>query len=227
MPRAERLRLVLFDCDGTLVDSQHTITAAMGSAFAAHDLSPPPRKEVRQVVGLSLGEAIGRLLPNGVSADLASLVEAYKGAFQALRLEASRRDPLFAGARETLAELDASGYLLGVCTGKSRRGLDAVLAEHELAHHFVTMQTADRHPGKPHPGMLEAALEETSVDVADTVLIGDTTYDIEMAQNAGVDAIGVAWGYHETEALSAAGARRIVHSFYDLTAIVADLLGDR
>lgn len=216
-----RLRLVVFDCDGTLVDSQHSICAAMSEAFAACGLSAPAREDVRRVVGLSLDEAIGRLLTPPDAGHLSRLVSLYKQAFFDLRQRAGNdHDPLFPGVLDVLAAFEDAGVLMGVATGKSRRGLDAVLAGHSLTHHFVTLQTADRHPGKPHPAMLEAALDETGLTASDAVLVGDTSFDMEMAGNAGVYAIGVTWGYHPVAELRSSGADHIVSRFNELPELV-------
>jgi phosphoglycolate phosphatase len=219
--RAEKLRLVVFDCDGTLVDSQHSITAAMAQAFAACDLPAPVAEDVRRVVGLSLDEAIGRLVPSSHADRLDRLVGFYKQAFFDLRTQAGAdHDPLFPGAGDVLDACDAAGIVMGIATGKSRRGLDAVLATHGLGHRFVTLQTADRHPGKPHPAMLQAAMDEAGIGRDDTVLVGDTSFDIDMANNAGVCGIGVSWGYHPVSELRASGAAHIVKDFSELMAVV-------
>ncbi len=205
------LRLALFDCDGTLVDSQFAIFDAMSSAWAAHGLGEPDPAEVRRMVGLPLVQAVALLLPDLDDDRHAAIAESYKEAFQALRRRGDLHEPLFPGIREALDALETRGVLLGVATGKSRRGLDAVLAHHGLTKRFVTLQTSDIGPGKPHPDMVYRALAETGVEVARTVVIGDTTYDIQMARNARVASVGVSWGYHAVAELEAAGASRIVH----------------
>lgn len=205
-------RLVVFDVDGTLIDSQNHIFAAMEHAFGAGAYTLPPREAVLSIVGLSLPEAVARLVPD-LSADArAGIVAAYKESFGLMR--AGTLSPLFPGATDALASLRArAGILLGVATGKSRRGLDHVLASHDLTGHFVTAQVADDHPSKPHPAMLLAALAETGTEARNAVMIGDTTYDIEMGRAAGMATIGVGWGYHQTEALVAAGAGQVIHDF--------------
>ncbi len=209
------LRLVVFDVDGTLVDSQDHIHAAMAHAFEAVAQPMPPRAEVLSIVGLSLPEAIARLVPHLPPAIRADIVEAYKQSFGHLR--AGRLSPLFDGAAELLAALRARPeMILGVATGKSRRGLSHVLSAHGLEGHFVTTQVADDHPSKPHPAMLHAALAETGIAAGDAVMIGDTTYDMEMGRAAGVHTIGVTWGYHRAEALGAAGAGQVVGDFTGL-----------
>lgn len=216
--------LILFDCDGTLVDSQHHIVAAMQTAFAAHRLALPEPDAVRRTVGLPLAVGIERLLPAG--AVLADVVEAYRQAAIAQRLLPDHHEPLFPGLVEVLDSLEAAGHLLGVATGKARRGLDFTLATHGLTGRFVTLQTADVvAAGKPAPDMVLQALAETGADRASTIVVGDTTYDMEMARNAGVRAIGVGWGYHDVSMLQAAGAHCIINNFRELPEVVSELMG--
>jgi phosphoglycolate phosphatase len=186
-------RLIVFDCDGTLVDSQHLIIDAMRVTFEAHGLPAPSADAVRHVVGLSLGEAIGHLVPGIGQVELAMLVDGYKQTFQAMRRQPLFHEPLFEGARQALHELERRGHLLAVATGKSDRGLASVLQHHALARLFTSLQTADRHPSKPHPGMIEAAMRETGSAPHETIMVGDTTYDMQMARAARVRAIGVGW----------------------------------
>lgn len=200
------MKLAVFDCDGTLVDGQASICAAMERAFAEADLPAPDRHQVRRIVGLSLPQAVRRLAPDAHPDQHDLAVAAYKAAFRQARESGELQEPLFEGIASLLAELDAAGWLLGVATGKSQRGLTHCLATHGLTARFCTLQTADHHPSKPHPAMLEAALAETATDPADAVMIGDTAYDIAMARQAGVRAIGVEWGYHDANELLAAGA---------------------
>jgi phosphoglycolate phosphatase len=199
-------RLAIFDCDGTLVDSQANICLAMEECFARADLPPPPREATRRVVGLSLVEAMAAMLPHAEAGLHRALAEDYKTAFQRLRGRGLVEEPLYDGIEELLDALEADGWLLGVATGKSDRGLKLCLEHHGLAGRFVTLQTADRHPSKPHPSMIEAALAETGADAAASMMIGDTSFDMAMAKAAGVTAVGVAWGYHRRQELIAAGA---------------------
>jgi phosphoglycolate phosphatase len=217
--------LIAFDCDGTLVDSQYMIAAAMQAAFDRHGLGIAPPERVRRVVGLSLVEAIARLLPTHGAHQVAEVAETYKQAFLALRTDRRLAEPLYPGMLAVLEALSARGVLLAVCTGKSRRGLDAVLAHHGIARLFVSLQTADRHPGKPDPAMLHAAMRETGVTAQRTVLVGDTSYDMELARNAGAHALGVAWGYHPPDELAAAGAQAVVTDASDIPAAADHLLG--
>ena len=199
-------RLAVFDCDGTLVDGQAEVCDAMERAFAEAGLPPPNRNEVRRSVGLSLPAAVRSLAPDAPENEQANAVEIYKHAFRARRLEGNLSEPLYDGIAPLLSRLHTAGWLLAVATGKSDRGLAACLSAHGIDHLFVSLQTADRHPSKPHPAMLEAALFEAGVQPKDAVMIGDTSFDMIMASDAGVRALGVEWGYHDADELRATGA---------------------
>jgi phosphoglycolate phosphatase len=214
------LKLVIFDCDGTLVDSQHMICAAMQQAYEANSLSVPAREHLLSIVGLSLPDAFRRLAlhaANGADHPVEALVTCYKDAFSALRQSPNHLEPLYPGAREVVDALAARpDTLLGIATGKSQRGVRAVLGRHGLAERFSTIQTSDDAPSKPHPGMVFAAMRETGATPDDTVVVGDTVFDLEMARAAGARAIGVTWGYHPASALRAAGADAMVEAFAEL-----------
>jgi phosphoglycolate phosphatase len=202
-------RLAIFDCDGTLVDSQHNIVMAMNDAFDRARLDPPGRAVTLNVVGLSLIEAIRVLLPEADAAFHATMADNYKQAFWRLRGNGLVEEPLYDGISDAIDTLEADGWLLGVATGKSDRGLAICLEHHGLTHRFITLQTADRHPSKPHPSMIEAAITEAGASPETTVMIGDTSFDMMMARAAGVRALGVAWGYHAVPQLHAAGAHAV------------------
>jgi len=214
-------RLAVFDCDGTLVDGQHDICAAMEEAFAGLGLSAPPRSDVRRIVGLSLPAAMRRIAPDSDDALIAALVEGYKQAFRRARTEGRIAEPLFDGIRALLDDLRNEGWALAVATGKSDRGLAHCLAVHGLSGHFTSLQTADRHPSKPHPAMLDAAMAECLALPADSVMIGDTSFDMAMGLAAGVRTIGVAWGYHTPAELRAAGANVVAETPAHLRDILA------
>lgn len=199
-------RLAVFDCDGTLVDSQATICVAMARGFAACGLPGPGDAATRGIIGLSLTEAMAKLHPKGSTTQHEALTEAYKSAFFELRAAGLADEPLYDGIAEAIAGLDERGWLLGVATGKSDRGLKHILDLHGLHPKFVTLQTADRHPSKPHPSMLELAMAEAGASPATTAMIGDTSFDMMMAKAAGCAAIGVAWGYHDARELRDGGA---------------------
>lgn len=225
IPLPPRLKLVVFDCDGTLVDSQHSIIACMAAAWRAFGLdAPPTAASVRRVVGLPLVESIARLHPAGTGADHLALADCYKQAFHALRRGGPEEEPLFPGVRETVGYLAKAGVFLGIATGKGRRGLSVTLSRHDLMEFFVTRQTADDAPGKPHPGMLLQAMAETGAAPEETVMVGDTTFDMMMARNAGVPAIGAAWGYHEPAELREAGAEVVIPSCADLLSVLPEVM---
>jgi phosphoglycolate phosphatase len=201
------IKLAVFDCDGTLVDSQANICQSMEEAFRIADLPAPPRAAIRRIVGLSLVEAIATLLPQADDAQHRRMAADYKDAFFRLRTSgAMAEEPLFEGIAAVLQTLSDDGWQLGVATGKSDRGLAHILAHHGLGHHFVTLQTADRHPSKPDPSMLLAAMAEAGAAPHMTAMIGDTSFDMAMAKAAGARAVGVAWGYHEVHDLVNGGA---------------------
>ncbi len=217
-------RLAVFDMDGTLVDSQHMIVAAMGQAFEAEGLAVPEAGTVRRVVGLSLGAAMARLAPDLDSAGHGALEAHYKEAFSALRESGEVVEMLYHGAVDTLDALADAGWVLGIATGKSMRGLTATLERFGLTDRFMTLQTPDLAPGKPAPDMLHRAMADAGVEAGATVMIGDTSFDMEMARNARVAALGVAWGYHEERELVAAGAAQVIASFDDLHQVMEALL---
>ncbi|WP_242138576.1 MULTISPECIES: HAD-IA family hydrolase [unclassified Sphingomonas] len=206
-------RLALFDCDGTLVDSQDNICRSVEAAFTQANLVAPDRSAIRRIVGLSLVEAMQMLLPDGDPALHRSLADDYKAAFFKMRTSgAMSAEPLYDGILDVLDQLAGEGWKLGVATGKSDRGLAHILAHHGIAAHFITLQTADRHPSKPHPSMIETAMADAGAVPETTVMIGDTSYDMLMARAAGTRALGVAWGYHPAEELTEAGAHAVAET---------------
>ncbi|HWU04775.1 MAG TPA: HAD-IA family hydrolase [Novosphingobium sp.] len=211
-PGLPPVRLAVFDCDGTLVDGQAEICTTMAEAFATLGMVAPARADILRTVGLSLPMAMRRLAPQAEAEAHAALVEQYKTAYRAAREAGRIAEPLFEGIAPLLDALRADGWDLGVATGKSDRGLAHCLAVHGLSDHFVTLQTADRHPSKPHPAMLMAALDACLARPEHSVMIGDTTFDMAMAASAGVRAIGVSWGYHRPDELMAAGAQAVAET---------------
>ena len=220
------LKLVIFDVDGTLVDSQADILAAMAHAFAGVGQPAPSRDDILGIVGLSLEVAMPRLAPDLPDDIYAQMVEGYKSAYIKLRAAtgAAQSSPLYPHVRDILDHLHAiPEILLGVATGKSRRGLDKLLEGHDLNPYFITQQVSDHHPSKPHPSMLHSALSETGIDATHAVMIGDTSYDMDMAHAAGVSGIGVSWGYHPTSQLGA--ARTILDDIRHLPDVLTHLWG--
>lgn len=215
-------RLVVFDVDGTLCDSQNHIVAAMARAFAAEGLACPSRDAVLGIVGLSLPVAMARLVPDLAIPVQERLVAGYRSGYMAERTAALA--PLYDGVRELVEGLAArEGMILGIATGKSRRGLDHLLSGHGLQALFPTRQVADDHPSKPHPSMLLAAMAETGTAPERTVMIGDTTYDVEMGRAAGVGTLAVTWGYHGEDALAAAGPQHMVRSVGQVAGVLEEM----
>ena len=220
-------RLALFDCDGTLVDSAANICRAMEDSFARHGLVAPDHHVIRQAVGLSLLEVMRRLHPTGEDAHHEALAADYKTCFSAMRgTPAFAAEPLYDGIADALDALEDAGWALGVATGKSDRGLALILDHHGLAGRFVTLQTADRHPSKPDPAMVLAAVAEAGATPETTVMIGDTSFDMAMGVAAGATALGVGWGYHDAGELTAAGACRVLDHARELPAILNDLVSE-
>jgi phosphoglycolate phosphatase len=215
-------RLAIFDCDGTLADGAANICQSMDDCFVDAGLPVPGDAATRRIVGLSLPEAMRVLHPGGAEADHLLLADRYKRVFQKLRAQGMAPDPLFAGIADVLATLDEAGWLLGVATGKSDRGLAICLGHHGLTSRFVTLQTADRHPSKPHPSMIETAMAEAGAAPGTTAMIGDTSYDMAMARAAGVKAIGVTWGYHHPDELIESGAHAIAETPADIARLLEE-----
>ena len=210
------IKLAIFDCDGTLVDSGATIHAALRTTFDAHGYECPPHEVTRKVIGLSLDEAMAALVPD---ADHPAMSRTYKDAFIAMRGAGRVEEPLFEGIVALLDAMEADGWLLGVATGKSDRGLRHCLDSHGLGGRFVTLQTADRNPSKPHPAMALSAMAEAGAEAARTIFIGDTGWDMGCARAAGVGAIGAGWGYHDLEELRGAGAHGVAMAPHEVSAM--------
>ena len=222
------LRLVVFDVDGTLIDSQDAIVTSVGHAFAALGRPVPDRATVLSIVGLSLPQAMARLMPDLTEQGVQEAIAAYRARILALRADQAGESaaPLYPGARDALTRLQAHDALfLGVATGKARRGLDHAFASHGIGHYFHTCQTADHHPSKPHPSMLHQACADIGIRPDQAIMVGDTTYDIDMGRAAGCRTIGVSWGYHPVADLRAAGADRVIDSFDALDAALHELWG--
>lgn len=219
----EPLRLVLLDIDGTLIDSLHNIVAAMDLACSWLGVPPPPADHVRRGIGLSLVEAVAQALPEHPAELHEKIADSYKDAFITLRARPEHQEPLFPGTLEILNSMEQKGWLLGLATGKSRRGVDSFIERHGFAGRFVTTHTADDGPGKPHPAMIHQALANTGCSPHHTVMVGDTTFDMQMARSAGVGAVGVSWGNHSVSDLRRSGAHVILESFDGLTEAVSSL----
>ncbi|MEO5367749.1 MAG: HAD-IA family hydrolase [Magnetococcus sp. WYHC-3] len=202
---AAPLDLVIFDCDGTLVDSLNSIATVMNRVWADLALGDPlTSAQVAGVVGLSLDAAMRTLWPGGHADLWHRMVAAYREHYSALVAAGAEEAPLFPEVRATLERLQSQGVILAVATGKSMRGLERTLAAHGLRHLFSALKTADCQPSKPHPGMVLAILEETAIPRHHALIVGDTTFDIDMGHNAGIRTCAVTYGCHSLAQLAAA-----------------------
>jgi phosphoglycolate phosphatase len=205
--------LLVFDWDGTLMDSASAIANSIRSACSDLSLPVPSEADARYVIGLGLHDALGRLVPELPSSGYPALLERYRLHF----LREERVVTLFGGATQMLKLLRDAGFLLAVATGKSRRGLDRALQATGLAGAFDATRCADESFSKPHPGMLLWLLEELDVSPARALMIGDTSHDMEMAAAAQVQRLGVAYGAHPRKNLLRHDPVACLDSFDDLT----------
>ncbi|MEQ8444170.1 MAG: HAD-IA family hydrolase [Alphaproteobacteria bacterium] len=220
-------KLIVFDCDGTLVDSGHIIVATMHAAWDGLGIARPEPDDIRHQIGLPLLQAIRNLHPAGNPGVWDALVEGYKNAFVSGHEVTRDDEPLYENCVSVLTELSANEtMILGVATGKGRRGLGHTLTRHDIAGHFSVLKTADDGPGKPNPDILLDAMGETGVSPLNTVMIGDTIFDMEMAVRAGAHAIGVSWGYHPPEQLTKAGARTVAGHFTEIPGLLKQIWSD-
>ena len=215
-------RLAIFDCDGTLVDSGTTIYRALLAAFGENGLELPSLDVSRKVIGLSLTEAMAALLPEAPAEQHAALADDYKRAFWKLRAAGEVEEPLFDGVLQLLDALERDGWLLAVATGKSDRGLKHCLQAHDIHARFISLQTADRHPSKPHPSMVEQAIADAGAAPESSIVVGDTSFDMAMAVNARASGIGAGWGYHDAEELLEAGAVAVAEQPLDVLAVIKE-----
>lgn len=216
------MRLVLFDCDGTLVDSAGLIHEVMARTFVAYDLPRPDISETKSIIGLTLDIAIARMMGQAHVDDRAIAMTAYyKSIYADVRAEAGFQEPLFAGISDVMSTLSARDDLvLGAVTGKSRRGLNVISQTHGFTPIFAVSRTADDCPSKPHPAMVTECCAEANIAASYTIVIGDAIYDMQMAKSAGATAIGVAWGYASVPELVAAGADSIARTPSDLIRVL-------
>lgn len=206
------MRLVLFDCDGTLVDSAHLIHEVMARTFEDFGHARLELAATKSIIGLTLDIAIARLRGKAhVDEEALAMTTRYKEIFMGVRAEPGYQEPLFPGIEPMIRRLEGEeDMLIGAVTGKSRRGLDAIRVTHGLEKTFLVSRTADDCPSKPHPAMVSECCTETGIDASRTVVIGDAIYDMQMAKAAGAQAVGVAWGYASVPELVEAGADHIL-----------------
>lgn len=217
--------LIVFDMDGTLIDTHGLISEHMATAFTANGLAAPTPADVSQIIGLSLPIAIGRLAQGRNAAMVDRLVDSYRTAYREDLEHHADREPLYPGARAALDRLrNSPATLLGIATGKGLAGVHRILGNHGLAGHFVTLQTPDHNPSKPDPSMLLKAMAETGMGREETIMVGDTVFDIELAVNAGCHSVGVTWGYHDAADLVRAGAGAMIDSYDELDAALNRVL---
>lgn len=191
-------RCLVFDWDGTLADSTAIIVACMQAAIAEHGLPPRPEQAVRDIIGLGLVEAVNCLYADLPDINPILLADSYRRYY---RERYRGNTPLFPGAKEVLSDLNERDYLLAVATGKSRRGLDNSFRESGIGHLFHISRCADETYSKPHPRMLHDIMNVLDVAPEETLMIGDSSYDMEMAQSAGCKAAAVAYGSQERQRL--------------------------
>jgi phosphoglycolate phosphatase len=215
--------IVILDCDGTLVDSAGHIAAVFNEAIATLGYRPMPPELVARVIGLSLDDAAARLLPECSADERSRIIHAYRARYA---VNAAGCDPLFSGVREFLDLVRAQGRHLAMATGKSRAGALRVVAEHDLGEYFAVIKTGDLCRPKPHPEMLWQILEELGIPAERALMVGDTTFDVEMARAAGIRAVGVGWGAHDEEELRDAGAELVIPGLPDLAPHLPRLLPD-
>lgn len=210
------LKLVVWDVDGTLVDSRRSIFETAVAVYGRLDLPVPDYDAVRQIVGLGLREAFEILSPELDPAGIDRLTQTYREVFQALRRDPTFVEPLYDGAAGTLDRLRADGWKIAMATGKSRSGVETVLRLHGWADLFDSTHCADDGPGKPHPAMLLEAMKAIGVPPERTIMVGDTAHDMRMAKAAGVYAQGVSWGFHTAEEVMEGGADHVADDFATL-----------
>lgn len=227
MFKKRRHCFVVFDFDGTLVDSSDNICAVMVEAFTSRGHKPPKYGAIRHTVGLPLENSIASLAPGLPDEEVAELRRAYRDFYSLHRQREDFEEPLFPGAARALDTLLNAGYSLGIATGKSMRGLEFSLARHKIAGYFISLETPEGGRGKPHPDMLERGMASAGVGPSDTILVGDTSFDMAMAETAGAYGVGVGWGYHPASELMAAGAETVIESFTELLPLADFMMGGR
>jgi phosphoglycolate phosphatase len=211
------LKLAVWDIDGTIVDSRDIIQTAMHACFTQMKLPAPAYEDTRKIVGLPLYDAVKELAPEGLpETEIRALEHHYKTAFIDMRNQSGFKEPLYDGAMELIKDLSKDGWLLGVATGKSRKGLEVILEMHGLDTLVDTAWCSDDGPGKPHPHMLQQNMDQLGCFPEQTVMIGDAIFDMQMARSAKTTALGVSWGFGKEEELIEAGAHEVHHDFQTL-----------
>lgn len=210
--------LIIFDWDGTLIDSSGHIVEAVQAAIEATGLPQRDDEAIRQIIGLGMAEAMSALYPDAPAEAQQRLARYYRESFT--RAIAAQPAPLYPGAKNVLEQLEGAGHLLAIATGKSRSGLHADLRASGLEHRFVASRTVDECGSKPSPAMVEALLDEFALPPQDALMVGDTIFDLQMARAAGVPAVGVTWGVHGSDQLREAEPAHLVDTFGELSGVV-------
>jgi phosphoglycolate phosphatase len=213
-------RLAIFDVDGTLIDSRSSILRAAVEAAHAVNIDPPTYDQVRAIVGISLDEALRTMRPDLDDATHVRFAQGFREAYIDFHADPDFKDDLYEGAQATLEALKAEGWLIGMATGNSRRGVNRFIQSHGWEGIFDATWCADDGPSKPHPAMVLGNLDDLGLQPHQAVMIGDTNHDILMGRNANVFSIGVSWGFHTVEEIKAAGAHEIVHDFAGLKRVL-------
>lgn len=218
------MRLVIFDLDGTLIDSEALIVRTVGDAFRAVNEPVPSDAAIRSISGITARDAMAILAPAATSERVDTILESYRAHYRSNAGVA--REPLFKGALDALDRLQADPEtILAVATGKGYKGAVTLLERHGIIGRFHSIETPDHNRGKPDPQMIETAMSKAGVTRGQSVMIGDTVHDMRMARAAGVAAIGVTWGYHERGELLAEGADVVIDSFDQLDGAIGQLIG--
>jgi phosphoglycolate phosphatase len=215
-----RLRLAVFDLDGTLIDSAASIVTAIRACWSACGFPDLDPAAARRIIGLPWEESVRLLMPGSGDAEVAAIRAYYDDVAAGRRPAPPRDEKPFPGAHEALGALEAEETLLAIVTSRGNHRVHDILSACGFAGRFLTIKTVDHGPGKPNPYLLQRAMAEAGVEPGDTVMIGDTTFDVMMARSAGAASVGVSWGVHESHELTAAGAHRIAERFDEVPDLV-------
>ncbi|MDA1326614.1 MAG: HAD-IA family hydrolase [Proteobacteria bacterium] len=219
-----RLRLAAFDLDGTLLDSADSIVTDVMACWEACGFPLPEPDDVRRIIGLPWEESVQMLLPRAGEAEFAKIRAYHESMARGERPKPRREETLFPGVLPMLNAVEEAGYLLAIITSRSGHRLSELLEAQNIVNRFISLKTTDNGPGKPNPYLMLQTLSETGVDKRDAVMIGDTTFDILMACNAGTASIGVSWGVHEPDELRDAGAHHVAETMDELLPVMDRLI---
>lgn len=219
------LRFAAFDLDGTLIDSAGSIVSNVMACWADCGFPEIDPEDARRIIGLPWETSVRALLPGAGEAEFVKIRNYYDDVRNGKKTRPPTEEIAFDGAHDILDVLEEQGYLLGLVTSRSGGRLQELLESHNLQDRFLTHKTADMGPGKPNPHLLIEAMNDLGVERENTVMIGDTTFDIQMAVNAGAGSVGVSWGVHEVHELHDAGAHHVVDAFHELPSVLDGLTG--